>query len=326
VDSDPYAISATEQAGLSRRLEVLLGGSGADAVVDLTDRALTSPDRPPAALESRLASIEGRLDGLAERFETLSKDAAADASTRVAELEARVEALPGAVITGVRAELAALRHDLADALEEIREDVEAAVDTASAALAATLDEQAVTARGVLDGVQTDVTAGLSEINRSLQGQFVAIRGVTGTLGGSTDRLVGAGNALLAYLGERDRWLERERDRVLHEVLEDFSQGLSGRGRRSLSSRMQDVVDRRRDARDAERYREGDQAGVVIEIPPLPPELAELGEPIAPPVPAAELPKLPDIAASAAKSAHNPSKATKGTDAAAATAHRVARPG
>jgi hypothetical protein len=342
VDSDPYAISATEQAGLSRRLEVLLGGSGidpeTDQVLDLTDRGpatdpagradrhLASSPRRAEAVDTRLAAIEGRLDGFAELFEELSRAATTEANRRVGELEARVEALPGAVVDGVRAELAALRHDLADALEEIREDVEGAVDTARTALAATLDDHAEAARDVLDGVQSEVSSGLSEISRSLMGQFAAIRGVTGTLGGSTDRLVGAGNALLGYLGERDRWLERERDRVLHEVLEDFAQGLSGRGRRTLSNRMHDVVDRRRDARDAERYRQTDQAGVVIEIPALPPELAELGEPISGPDVATDPPLPPATPVpptfSTGKSQQNPSN---GTPAAAPTANRAANP-
>ncbi len=127
------------------------------------------------------------------------------------------------------------------------------------------------------------------MSRSLTGQFAAIRGVTGTLGGGTDRLVGAGQALLAYLGERDQWLERERDRVLHEVLDEFAEGLSGRGRRSLTSRMRNVVDRRRDARDAERFRQTEAGTMVIDIPAIPPELAQLSEPLPDPLPDA----LPD---------------------------------
>jgi hypothetical protein len=249
VNSDPYAVTATEQAAQSRRLEALVGPTGADRTIDLTVAAST-PTSTDDAIEARLAAIEDTLDGLAERFEALTRDAAMNAGAHFAALESRLEQLHCAVVEGFGAELSSLRHDLADALDEVRGQVESTV---------------------------------AEMSRSVTGQVAAIRGVTGTLGGGTERLVGAGQALLAYLGERDQWLERERDRVLHDVLDEFAQGLSGRGRRSLSSRMRTVVDRRRDARDAERFRQTEAGTTVIEIPSMPAELSVLSDPIVAPV-------------------------------------------
>jgi hypothetical protein len=257
VNTDPYAVTAAEQAAQSRRLEALVSSAAGDRTIDLTDGASASSDD---AVEARLAAIEDTLDGLAERFEALTRDTASDAGAHFSALESRLERLHTAVVEGFGAELSSLRHDLADALDEVRGQVESTVGVAS----------------------SEVKSGLAEMSRSLTGQFAAIRGVTGTLGGGTDRLVGAGQALLAYLGERDQWLERERDRMLHDVLDEFAQGLSGRGRRSLSSRMRNVVDRRRDARDAERFRHSESATTVIEIPSMPAELAVLSEPIAAP--------------------------------------------
>jgi hypothetical protein len=124
------------------------------------------------------------------------------------------------------AQMSSLRGDLADAIEELRGQVESSVDRAGGTVEAALDADR-TANAA------DLAATRSELSE-----------------------------LVGYLAERDKWLERERDRVLHEVLAEFAQGLSGRRRRGLSSRMHEIVERRRDARDAQRYRrlEAGQAG------------------------------------------------------------------
>jgi ElaB/YqjD/DUF883 family membrane-anchored ribosome-binding protein len=276
-------------------------------MIDLAAVAALPADDP---VEVRLAAIEDGLDGLAERIEALTRDTARETAERLAGIETRLERLQDAVIDGfadvrdrvvdemvgvmsrieqanvaVRttfgADLAAVRADLADALDEVRGQVESTIGAANSTIASTLEQHGAAAHTVLEAVQGEVRSGLTDISRSLGGQFDAIRSVTGTLGGSTDRLVGAGQALLAYLGERDQWLERERDRVLHDVLEEFAGGLSGRGRRSLTGRMRNVVDRRRDARDAERFRRAQGEPTVIEVPSVPPELAALSEPVFP---------------------------------------------
>ena len=259
MDTDPYSVTAGEQAALSRRLDVLVGSGERDRVVDLTDRVDATRDN---AIEARLSALEAAIS----RLQDAVIDGFADVSSRVADevggALSRVEQANTAVRAGFTADLAAVRSDLADALEEV-------------------EQHGATAHSVLEAVQNEVKSGLDDMSQALTGQLGAIRGVTGTLDGSTDRLVGAGQALLAYLGERDQWLERERDRVLHDVLEEFAAGLSGRGRRSLTGRMREVVDRRRDARDAERFRRTQEGAAVIEIPSVPPELAVLSEPIKP---------------------------------------------
>jgi hypothetical protein len=286
VDIDPYAVTASEQAAMSRRLETLVASAAGNDTIDLTDRASGVGRPADHAVEARLAAIESRI----ERLQDAVIEGFGGARSRLAD------------------DLALLRGDLADALDEVREQVETAVALANTSIASTLEQHGAAASSVLEGVQAEVKSGLAEMSRSLTGQFAAIRGVTGTLGGGTERLVGAGQALLAYLGERDRWLEAERDRVLHEVLEDFAQGLSGRRRRALSSRMRDVVDRRRDARDAERFRQTADGTTVIEIPPLPPELTVLSEPLPEPVAqSAEEPTVRIVGTSAPKSGSTPQK-------------------
>jgi hypothetical protein len=100
------------------------------------------------------------------------------------------------------------------------------------------------------------------------------------------------------------------------VLDDFADGLSGRARRSLSSRMRGVVERRRDARDAERYRSTESGATVIAIPALPPELAALSEALV--APSAQ-PDVAPVAAVEPKIATTAKKSTKPRKSVAAPA-------
>ena len=154
-----------------------------------------------------------------------------------------------------RAESAGLRDGIGEAARTAKnsatevvalQEVVAQLDTTLSTLQsdwrpqvdAVVAEGRAAARGVLEQVQAELEAALSETRASLRGQVKAIDRVTGSLGGSTERLVSAGQALLAYLGERDLWLERERDRVLHEVLDEFAQGAVGKG---ATGRLQPVL-------------------------------------------------------------------------------------
>jgi type IV secretory pathway VirB10-like protein len=166
-------------------------------------------------------------------------------------------------------------------------------------------------------VQKEVDTALAEMKASLAKQVKALEDLAGGLGGGTNRLVGAGQALLAYLGERDRWLERERDRVLHEVLDEFAQGLSAKERRAVSSRMGEALDRRRDARDAGRFRRTEAGQPAIEIPEVPAEIAALNEPVVP----APLPPAP----TARQRASAPSVARATTPARKSTVAKKAEP-
>jgi hypothetical protein len=133
-------------------------------------------------------------------------------------------------------------------------------------------------RAAAEGVLSDVRVALAD-------QIDAIGAVAGSVGGGTDRLVAAGQALLAYLADRDRALERERDRVLHDVLEEFASGLTPRERRAVASRVGEAVDRHRDSRDAARYRRTQAGEPEPDIPSVPGVIARLSEPVPTPPPA-----------------------------------------
>jgi archaellum component FlaC len=159
-------------------------------------------------------------------------------------------------------------------LTDLQADWRPRVDTVVA-------EGRAAAQGTLGDLRTEIEQTLAEMRAALSEQVATVRGASGMLGGGTDRLVSAGQALLAYLGERDRWLERERDRVLHEVLDEFAEGLSAKERKAVASRVGEALDRRRDSRDATRYRRTQEGLPAVEIPPIPEEVAALSEPVVP---------------------------------------------
>jgi hypothetical protein len=258
---------------------------------------MTAVDEATQPIDAQMSSLYGGvLDGFAAARDRLLDD-----------LGGALEALERAAVAtrdNVEGQLSDLRNDFADALDELREHVATTVGTSSDTVASSLDdlkadwrprsdaviaEGRAAAEGVLAEVRADVRRAMADLSDTLEGQIAVVSGVTGTIGGGTDRLVAAGQALLAYLAERDRLLERERDRVLREVLEEFASGLAPRERRAVASRVGEAVDRHRDARDAERFRRS-RSDQEIEVPSVPSVMARLDEPL-PEAPAAR-PVLP----------------------------------
>jgi hypothetical protein len=181
-----------------------------------------------------------RLDALEARLSRIDE--------ALAGLGAGLEALTSGLASAgesangaLGAEMSSLRGDLADAIEELRGQVESSVDRAGGTVETALDANRAASAADLAATRTEMSE------------------------------------LVGYLAERDKWLESERDRVLHEVLAEFAQGLSGRRRRALSGRMHAIVERRRDARDAQRYRrleagqavEGGEADAALTPPSAP---------------------------------------------------------
>ncbi|MGN6474011.1 MAG: hypothetical protein ACTHK4_10255 [Mycobacteriales bacterium] len=261
----------------------------------LVTELMTTIDEATAPIDQRLSTLQGGiLDGFAEARERL-----------VEELTGVLESLERASVEtrdNVEGQLIELRNDFADALDEVREHVDDTVGRSSADVSNALgelrgdwhtradivvEEGRASAQGVLSDVQADVRRAMTDLSEALAEQVAAIDGVTGTIGGGTERLVAAGQALLAYLADRDRTLERERDRVLREVLEEFAEGLTPRERRAVSSRVGEAVERHRDSRDAARYRRGQEGQPELDIPSVPGVVARLAEPV--PAPASARP-------------------------------------
>jgi hypothetical protein len=256
---------------------------------------MSSVDEATRPIDAQMSTLYGGvLDGFAAARDRLIDD-----------LGGALESLERAAVAtreNVEGQLSDLRNDFADALDEMREHVSSAVGNSTDTVAGSLDELRIdweprtekvvsegraAAQGVLDEVRSDVRRAMTDLSDSLEGQIAVIANATGTIGGGTDRLVAAGQSLVAYLVERDRVLERERDRVLREVLDEFAEGLSPRERRAVASRVGEAVDRRRDTRDAERFRRSGTGRDDFGVPSVP----ELVERLADPLPEAAAPVL-----------------------------------
>jgi hypothetical protein len=148
-------------------------------------------------------------------------------------------------------------------------------------------------------VREHVENSLAGIREALDKQTAAVRDHGELLTGGTGRLVAAGHALLGYLAERDRIVEDERTQSFHELLDAFADGLSAKERRKTSERLSDALERRRNARDADRYRKQLAGQEPVDVPAPPADLAALAGPLAPPRPAKKAAKK---AAPAAKKA------------------------
>jgi len=242
----------------------------------LITEVMTAVDEATRPIDQHLSSLQGGiLDGFADARDRLLE-----------ELGSSLEALERASVEtrdNVELQLTELRNDFADALDEVREHVDDTVGGSSANVTSALGELRSDWQTRADVVVSEGRAAaegvLADVQATLADQVDAIGTVSGTIGGGTERLVAAGQALLAYLADRDRALERERDRVLQEVLEEFAAGLAPRERRAVASRVGEAVDRHRDTRDAARFRRGQAGEPELDVPSVPGVVARLSEPL-----------------------------------------------
>ena len=205
----------------------------------LADLARDTADSSAATRETvdRLTALAGRLAGLDA---TVARGVVADerSVTVLSEVATSTEAL-NKTIAGFRAEWPTRTFEVVQGARAVAE-------------------------GVVAEVRKEVSAQLVRVREELARAVESVVDASSGISSGTDRLSGVGSVLVAYLEERDRLLEAERDRVLHEVLDTFASGLSARERTALSGRVTDAVARRRDARDADRYR----CAVGAPVPPV----------------------------------------------------------
>ncbi|HVV77884.1 MAG TPA: hypothetical protein VHC43_17845 [Mycobacteriales bacterium] len=290
----------------------------------LVTEVLTAIDESTRPIDAQLSSLQGGiLDGFAESRDRLLEDLSGVlASMERASVETR---------DNVELQLTELRNDFADALDEVREHVDDTVGSSSRDVATALGELrsdwSTRADIVVSEGRAAAAGVLDDVQATLAEQASAIGSVSGTIGSGTERLIAAGQALLAYLADRDRTLERERDRVLHDVLEEFAAGLAPRERRAVASRVGEAVDRRRDSRDAARYRRDQVDRPEPDVPSLPGVLARLSEPVPAPAPSRAparraglrpIPKTAPARKASPKSAETPAKAASKAPAKPAT--------
>lgn len=195
----------------------------------------------------RAADTSLTLTPLAERIDELAERAALTADPRFVAVHQHIAQLADIlreamdVMTAHQRTLDSRYDVLLDQLERQAARADDMIATTTAARSA-LEDSA--------GLLTEVRAMRAEI----QGGTGMLTGAQAVLEAGVRRMQTSGDALVRYLDDRDVALEAERDRVLRDVLEDFAESLHARERRTLARRLVDAVDRRRDARDAQRWR------------------------------------------------------------------------
>jgi len=170
---------------------------------------------------------------------------------------------------------------------------------------ATIDLVSQAGHAAVDEFRDEIQDLVADLRESVDGTTSAVGGSVEIVTSATQRLVTAGQALLGYLARRDQLLEAERDRVLHELLDEFARGLPAKDRRAMGERVTDALERRKDARDAERYRRTTAGAPAVEVPEVPEELERLAEPA--PVPKTARKRPAKKAPGAKKAAPQPAK-------------------
>ncbi|HVE75744.1 MAG TPA: hypothetical protein VND22_03135 [Actinomycetota bacterium] len=140
------------------------------------------------------------------------------------------------------------------ALEELSKSNEAATreSAKSSGTSAKKLADAVHAQGVeVGGVVGRAVASLSEKLDKLADRT---RRAELRITESNARLEAMQESLVSYLASRDDRLERVRDTILENLIEEFASSLKNRDRVRLAVSLREAEQRRRDHRDAERYR------------------------------------------------------------------------
>ena len=294
-----------------------------DAISGAVDEQRSSFDAVVEALRSDvLAQVTDAREATVTALEDVRADvttaagASEDASARLGDVESTVVALDAA-ITQLRAEWTSRTEAVVSAAER-------------AGHAATAE------------FRTAAERALAEVRDALEASTSTLADGSGVVSGAANRLVKAGQSLLGYLAERDVLLENERDRVLHDLLDAFGEGISAKERRWVAGRLQEAFDRRRDERDAQRWRRSqEETRPALDVPTPPDDLAALAEPVQPRRRASSRPGSPPslstpptamslqdiLAANAATAGGRPAKAAakKAAKAAKKAAKKSAKP-
>ena len=276
-----------------------------EAARDLRKELITQAAAQVAGLTERLAGLDSTVNA---------------SSARVTD---RLDALDGALIRN--AEVAELTTAGLARVDGVTSELQTAVSSFRLEWPTRTFEVVQGAKAVAEGVvleiRSEVEVQLERVREELARAVAGVADASSGLGSGTEQLSEAGKALVDYLERRDLLLEAERDRVLYEVLDTFAAGLSVKDRAALAERVGSAVDRRRDARDAQRYRTAPPAPVRPNPDDLPSAVRQLApaEPPAVAAPAARATTKPAPRKTAAKKTAAKKTAAKKTAAKKAAA-------
>jgi hypothetical protein len=235
-----------------------------------------------------LAALEDAIDGVGDRLEALTRVAGAggadQAGTSLAaareQLEAGAEAqradlsaLADGVRDDVETALGQLQHHLATLSRGIQDGLgEGMARLEDRAATLTVQGQTAALEPLVEGAREAVSSVMADVRAVVADQRQQLAGLRGDVQLVADRLVGAGQALVEHLAGRDLRLERARDELAGRLLADLLTGLPARERETAVRRAAGLLQRRRETRDATRWREG-----MTPEPNLPAEVADEDE-------------------------------------------------
>jgi chromosome segregation ATPase len=253
---------------------------------DLADALEEVRDRVAASLTDATDLVTGTVEEQRSSFDELVRGLRTDVLDRVEQsrgdvLSALDDLRAGAASAARSGEEAAARsRDLEQAVAAFDETIsqlrgEWAARSESAVSSARAAAEAATREFRLRAEES-----MTQLREAMDRHTAAVDDTAGVLNGGVSRLVTAGQALLGYLAQRDEVMEQQRAVTLHELLDAFAEGLSAKERRWAAARLGDALDRRRDARDADKWRRT-AAGAPPEVPAPPADLASLAATPAP---------------------------------------------
>ncbi|MDX6285658.1 MAG: Stringent starvation protein [Frankiales bacterium] len=286
------------------------GEAAADAVGERAQAAIATVEENIGAIleENRAENAETSKEAraLVKQARTAADDVAAVIQERAAAIVELMRAEAQTVLEQfrteaqgafdeVKAESTTTAREARKVSEQARNAVEAVQSTLQEQTAVLVERLRTDVASVLEDTRRESREASAEVRAALTRSTGAVTKTHERMETDADRLADAGRGLLAYLAERDRVLEAERMTVLHEVLDDFAEGLSVKERKRAADRLGDAMRRRREARDAERWRKQQGAPTDTGVPPdlstyLPPAPGQGAEaPDEPPIPSSTPP-------------------------------------
>jgi len=191
-------------------------------------------------LKAGIESVaRGISDDQASMLQALRLDLAAGTERSISENYAVTTGGLREVKTAVTELLATASARLFDRMQQVRDDVEQV-------------------KGWVDSQQSHISSTISDAVEpfadELQTISERVRQSNRRITESNSRMEAMQESLVAYLAERDYKMERARDQILMELMAEMSESLKPKDKQRLGDAMRDAAQRKRDRRDAERWR------------------------------------------------------------------------
>jgi len=238
--------SSTGVVDLSRDVQAQLSDLVARIGRDLQEVAVAGRESLGSIGPSVRGDVAAATTAIRTDVEMLTGGVRDDLDQHAARIRRDLDTLASTVKTDIDGLLTRTKAELARLVTEVRSSL--AVDFQSATAAAR-DAAVASVEAAVERRLGDLRAPVE----AAEDQLAATRSEVALF---SDRFAKVGHAFLDHLAARDLLLEHARDELLDSLLRDLTAGMSERDRSAAKNRLTELVQRRRDARDAERWRTG----------------------------------------------------------------------